>query len=52
MNDSDYIKTAKRIYEELNKVSFETSPDVQREEGGAWVTARVWVDDEWVENDK
>jgi|GEM_PF-4163378 len=50
MNDSDYIKTARRIYEELGKIEFD-KPEVERKGGGAWVAARVWVDDEWVEDE-
>ena len=51
MNDSDYIRTAKRVYEEENRIEFDR-PEVERKEGGAWVTARVWVDDEWCEDSR
>jgi len=63
MTDAEYIKTARRIYEEIKKVDFVESPAVIQVKGGAFVscivafedgtTGGVWVRiaDDWVEDE-
>ncbi len=56
--DKDYLETARRIYEELGKIIIPNGANVVKSslsnspgKTGAWVDARVWVNDEWVNDE-
>lgn len=45
MTDEEIIETAMDSYDK-DEISFDLNPEISRGEGGAWVAAWVWVDNE------